>query len=257
MIHGLFTSLAAYALTIAPPLAAQHRIVLYDLRGHGLSEQRDEGYTPAMLAQDLIDLMDDLDIPRAGIVGYSYGGCAALYAALHHPERVERLALLDAMLLEDDGERETRGGTEAGRRGRRPLRDDNAGNRVDEAAAKDNDVPALSDETIKDYTASTGIPVTEANRERMRSIGRHFLEPKRFRPAVRANQQLLDELSSHGLTMPVLLLYGKQSPYLARGRTFASRIPCATMHVIEGDHNLPVLQGKLIAQYFQNFFESA
>jgi pimeloyl-ACP methyl ester carboxylesterase len=229
MVHGLFTSLAVYALTIAPPLAAQHRIVLYDLRGHGLSERRDEGYAPEMLAQDLIDLMDDMNIPRAGIVGYSYGGSAALYAALHHPERVERLALLDAMLLEND----------------------NAGDRVDE------DIPALSDEAIGDYTASTGIPVTKANRERMRSIGRHFLEPSRFRAAVRANQQLLDELSTHGLTMPALLLYGKQSPYLGMGHTLASCIPSAQMHTIEGDHNLPVLQGATITHYFRDFFKPA
>jgi pimeloyl-ACP methyl ester carboxylesterase len=235
MIHGLFTSLAVYALTIAPPLAAQHRIVLYDLRGHGLSERRDEGYAPELLAQDLIDLMDDMDIPRAGIVGYSYGGSAALYTALHHPERVERLALLDAMLLQDD----------------------NAGDRVDEAAAKDEDVPALSDEAISDYTASTGIPVSEANLERIRSIGRHFLEPERFQAALRANQQLLGELSLRGLTMPALLLYGKQSPYLDMGRTLVSHIPSAQMHVIEGDHNLPVLQGETITRYFRDFFEPA
>jgi pimeloyl-ACP methyl ester carboxylesterase len=264
MVHGLFTSLAVYALAIAPPLAAQHRIVLYDLRGHGLSERRDEGYTPAMLAQDLIDLMDDLDIPHAGIVGYSYGGSAALYTALHHPERVERLALLDAMLLEDSDARETHGGTDAGRRRRRPLRDDNAGNRVDEvdtsvdeAAAKDEDVPALSDKTIEGYTASTGIPVTGANRERLRLIGRHFLEPERYQAALRANQQLFDELSRKELTIPTLLLYGKQSPYLNWGRTLASCIPTAKMRTLKGDHNLPVLQGERITRYFRDFFEPA
>jgi pimeloyl-ACP methyl ester carboxylesterase len=255
MVHGLFTSLAVYALTIAAPLAAQHRIVLYDLRGHGLSEQRDEGYTPEMLAQDMIDLMDDMGIARAGIVGYSYGGSAVLYAALHHPERVERLALLDAMLLEDSGARDARMDTDAGRRGRRPLRDNGADETRAEAAAKDEDVPALSDEAISDYTASTGIPVTEANRERMRLIGRHFLEPSRFRAALRANQQLLDELSSRGLTMPALLLYGKQSPYLDMGHTLASCLPSAQMHTIEGDHNLPVLQGETITRYFREFFE--
>jgi pimeloyl-ACP methyl ester carboxylesterase len=264
MIHGLFTSLAVYALTIAPSLATQHRVVLYDLRGHGLSERRDEGYTPAMLTQDLIDLMDDLDIPRAGIVGYSYGGSAALYAALHYPERVERLALIDAMLLDDSDARETRGGTDAGRRARRPLRDDNAGNRVDEAdtsvdeaAATDDDVPALSDRVVEDYTASTGIPVAAANLERLRSIGRHFLEPERYQAALRANQQLFDELSRKELTLPTLLIYGKQSPYLGKGRALASRIPSAKMRVIKGDHNLPVLQGERIARYFRDFFDPA
>ncbi|MDR1183774.1 MAG: alpha/beta hydrolase [Coriobacteriales bacterium] len=260
MVHGLFTSLAVYALTIAPPLAAQHRVVLYDLRGHGLSERRDEGYTPAVLAQDLLDLMDDLEIPHAGIVGYSYGGAVALYTALHHPERVERLALIDGMLLEDNGARETHSGTDAGRRGRRSLRDngvDEVDTREGEAVAEDASVPALSDEVIKDYTASTGIPVTEANLERLRSIARHFLEPERYQAALRANQQLFDELSHQGLTIPALLLYGKQSPYLDRGRTLASCIPSAKMRVIKGDHNLPVLQGERITRSFRNFFDPA
>jgi pimeloyl-ACP methyl ester carboxylesterase len=235
MVHGLFTNLAVYALTIAPPLATRHRVVLYDLRGHGLSERRDEGYTPAMLAQDLIDLMDDRGIARAGIVGYSYGSSAALYTALHHPERVERLALIEAMLLEEpapDDAGETRGGT-------------------------DDDVPALSDKAVEDYTASTGIPVTAANLERLRSIGRHFLDPERYRAAVRANQQLFDDLSCKELTLPTLLIYGKQSPYLNWGRTLASCIPSATIRTIKGDHNLPVLQGERIARSFRDFFDPA
>jgi pimeloyl-ACP methyl ester carboxylesterase len=283
MVHGLFTSLAVYALTIAPPLAVSHRVVLYDLRGHGLSERRDEGYTPEMLARDLIDLMDERGIPRAGIVGYSYGGAVALYAALHYPERISRLALIDAMLLEDNGARETHIDTDAGRRGpsarkthcvfsevgwelattlgkRRPLRDngvDEVDTREGEAVAEDASVPALSDEVIRDYTASTGIPVTEANLERLRSIARHFLEPERFQAALRANQQLFDELSRKELTIPALLIYGKQSPYRDRGRILASCIPSATMRLIKGDHNLPVLQGERIARSFRDFFDPA
>jgi pimeloyl-ACP methyl ester carboxylesterase len=267
MIHGLFTSLAVYALTIAPPLAAQHRVVLYDLRGHGLSERRDEGYTPEMLAQDLLDLMDDLDIPRAGIVGYSYGGAAALYAAQHHPERVERLALIDAMLLDEPAQDDVgKGETDAPADGVETTADgadapadapaDGADAPAD-APADGADVPALSDRVVEDYTASTGIPVTRANLERLRSIGRHFLEPERYQAALRVNQQLFDDLSRRELTLPTLLIYGKQSPYLNWGRALASCIPSAKMRVIRGDHNLPILQGERITRYFRDFFDPA
>jgi pimeloyl-ACP methyl ester carboxylesterase len=99
MIHGLFSSLAVYYLSIALKVSRRRRVILYDMRGHGLSERRDEGYTPGMLSGDLCDLLDTLKLPRADIVAYSYGTTVALHTALHHPERVCRLILIEAMFL--------------------------------------------------------------------------------------------------------------------------------------------------------------
>ncbi|GAB3699694.1 alpha/beta hydrolase [Nocardiopsis oceani] len=68
-----------------------HRVVRYDWRGYGDSADHDGGVRHH---EDLLALMDALDIGEAALVGASYGGAYAVDAALHAPERVNRLALV-------------------------------------------------------------------------------------------------------------------------------------------------------------------
>src|SRR5262249_52514537 len=84
----------------ATPAAAGGEVVLYDLRGHGLSERPARGYAVADLVADLGALLDALALARpVALVGNSFGGTVALAFAAAHPARVARLALIDA----DDG----------------------------------------------------------------------------------------------------------------------------------------------------------
>jgi pimeloyl-ACP methyl ester carboxylesterase len=239
MVHGLFSSLAVYYLAIAPLLALHHRVVLYDLRGHGLSERRDDGYTPEMLSEDLRELMDALGIARADIVAHSYGTTAALFTALHHPERTCRLALIEAVFLEGP-DAEGAGDNTAGGAG---------------GGAGGGDSEAALESGIAAYSASTGIPVGDAQKERIRSLSRHFHEKGRLTQAFRANHELFREVEAARLAVPTLLLYGDRSPYLDTGQMLKSHIPTARLHTAEGDHNLPVQQGEWIACHLEDFLE--
>jgi pimeloyl-ACP methyl ester carboxylesterase len=96
MIHGLFSNLAFWYLSVVPALAADFRVTVYDLRGHGYSEMPPTGYTTAELAIDLRALLDHLRIERAHVVGHSYGGAVALQHAMKYPERTTTLTLADA-----------------------------------------------------------------------------------------------------------------------------------------------------------------
>jgi 3-oxoadipate enol-lactonase len=71
------------------------RIVLYDKRGHGLSEATAGPYTIARLADDLLALADHLGLARFALVGLSIGGMIAQAVALRAPERVAALVLAD------------------------------------------------------------------------------------------------------------------------------------------------------------------
>lgn len=99
MAHGLLLgNLASWYFTAAPEIARRHRVLLYDLRGHGRSERPSTGYDVATMAADLIGLMDAFDDQPCALVGHSYGALIALRVALDRPDRVRRLALVEAPL---------------------------------------------------------------------------------------------------------------------------------------------------------------
>ena len=98
MLHGLFTgSLASWWFTAAPAVGRSHSVRLLDLRGHGLSDCPPDGYDSATMVDDVLALTDDL-APFA-VVGHSYGGLLGIRLALAHPERVTRLACVEAPLV--------------------------------------------------------------------------------------------------------------------------------------------------------------
>ncbi|WP_158871389.1 bifunctional 3-oxoadipate enol-lactonase/4-carboxymuconolactone decarboxylase PcaDC [Antarcticirhabdus aurantiaca] len=76
-------------------LSDSFEILLVDKRGHGLSETTPGPYSIPLLAGDLTALLDALDWRAASIVGLSIGGLIAQHVAIHAPERVERLVLMD------------------------------------------------------------------------------------------------------------------------------------------------------------------
>jgi 3-oxoadipate enol-lactonase len=87
---SLGTTLELWQPQIAA-LARHFRVVRYDLRGHGRSPAPPGPYAIADLGGDLIALLDRLRVARAHLAGLSLGGMASLWAAAHHPERVDRL----------------------------------------------------------------------------------------------------------------------------------------------------------------------
>ncbi|HZW46466.1 MAG TPA: 3-oxoadipate enol-lactonase [Microvirga sp.] len=78
---------------VAPAFADRFRVVLYDKRGHGLSDAPPEPYRMDDHTDDLLALLDGLEIESAALVGLSVGGMIAQRAALRAPERVEALVL--------------------------------------------------------------------------------------------------------------------------------------------------------------------
>ncbi|MCX4885832.1 alpha/beta fold hydrolase [Streptomyces sp. NBC_00847] len=76
--------------------AERRRVIRLDLRGHG--ESSGAGVrTVAELAGDVIALLDHLKVDRAVLVGHSMGGMIAQTITLDHPDRVERLVLVNSI----------------------------------------------------------------------------------------------------------------------------------------------------------------
>ncbi len=94
MLHGFGGSLHSWEAW-AQALSTSHRVIRFDLPGHGLSEPDPAGdYTDARSIQLTLALMDQLGVARASIVGHSIGGRIAWTFAARHPERTDRLVLV-------------------------------------------------------------------------------------------------------------------------------------------------------------------
>ncbi len=82
---------------VLAPLAEQFRVVRIDHRGHGGSQpaqRRATRCTLADLGTDVLETLDGLGVEQAHFAGLSLGAMTGMWLAIHHPERIARLALL-------------------------------------------------------------------------------------------------------------------------------------------------------------------
>ncbi len=95
LLNSLGTSTAMWDAQLGA-LAEQFRVVRIDARGHGRSPAASPGQpcTVADLGREVLAVLDRLDLGRVHLAGVSIGGMTAMWLAIHHPERVARLALL-------------------------------------------------------------------------------------------------------------------------------------------------------------------
>jgi len=103
LLHGWPYDIHSYAEVVPLLTAAGYRVIVPHLRGYGstrfASSDTPRNGQPAALADDVIQLMDALKIPRAVIAGYDWGGRSADIVAALHPERVKALVAVSGYLI--------------------------------------------------------------------------------------------------------------------------------------------------------------
>jgi len=104
LIHGLGLSHAMWRW-VAPQLAEHHRLLVYDLLGHGASARPDGPYSLGDFVDQLYDLVNELRLAPFALVGFSLGGLIAQAFTLAHPRRVACLAVLHAAFDRSAAER--------------------------------------------------------------------------------------------------------------------------------------------------------
>jgi pimeloyl-ACP methyl ester carboxylesterase len=95
LIHALGTNMTQWE-HVAPLLARYTRVLGLDLPGCGHSAKPRHQYSLALMAQAVRGLLEYLKIPRAVLLGHSYGGMVATQVALNHPHRVASLVLMNS-----------------------------------------------------------------------------------------------------------------------------------------------------------------
>jgi pimeloyl-ACP methyl ester carboxylesterase len=95
LIHGFASSTLVWSKVFLKLADAGYRVIALDMLGYGYSAKPRNGeYTIAGQARLLMRLLDALSIPRAIIIGSSYGGAVAATCALDYADRVEKLVLV-------------------------------------------------------------------------------------------------------------------------------------------------------------------
>lgn len=99
LLHGYPQNHACWS-RVAPALAVHFDVIVPDLRGYGQSDAPpdDEAhttYSKREMAHDIIGLMDALNLPRAHVLGHDRGGRVAYRFALDHPDRLDRLGIIE------------------------------------------------------------------------------------------------------------------------------------------------------------------
>ncbi len=95
LIHGLGLNKSMW-LDYLPELAKDHFVVIYDLFGHGTSYKPQSQPSLDLFSSQLKELLDDLDISRATLIGFSLGGMINRRFAIDFPDRVESLVILNS-----------------------------------------------------------------------------------------------------------------------------------------------------------------
>jgi pimeloyl-ACP methyl ester carboxylesterase len=206
LIHGLIMdNLSSWFYTLAPGIAAGARVVMYDLRGHGLSERPATGYTVADSVDDLLALLDALEVDEpVYLVGNSYGGTIALQAAIDHPDRVAGIGLVEAHpVVEGWG---------------------------DEMITQLSDiVSGFDDPGVREWIA------TEGGRKLVRMAATcEELITRSSMPEDLRSAPITTAAEFASIRCPTLCLYGEFSDIIDRAHFLADAVPGAELRVLEG-----------------------
>lgn len=97
LIHGGGSTMHTSFGKIMPQLAKTHMVIAVDLQNHGRTSARDIPETFEQDADDVAELLKQLNIKGADVMGFSNGGSTTLQLAIRHPELVHKLVAISAL----------------------------------------------------------------------------------------------------------------------------------------------------------------
>lgn len=100
LLHGFASALETWS-TVTPKLRQHRRVIALDLKGFGWTDRPEGDYSPAAQARMLLGLLDQLGAAKVDVVAHSWGSSVALAAALQAPERINKIALYDAWVFDE------------------------------------------------------------------------------------------------------------------------------------------------------------
>jgi 3-oxoadipate enol-lactonase len=95
LLHGLGSSTLDWEYQI-PALAAEYRVIVMDLRGHGRSDKPNERYSIGGFTKDVVALIEHLQLGPVHLIGLSMGGMIGFQLGVDRPELLKSLTIINS-----------------------------------------------------------------------------------------------------------------------------------------------------------------
>jgi len=240
LIHGVGLNKEMWGGQIVG-LAAKYRVIAYDMLGHGASPRPQSGTPLLGYADQLLELLDHLALPQVTVIGFSMGGLVARAFALHHPQRLEGLVVLNSVFNRSP---EQRAGVIA---------------RTSQAAEHGPDAnaeAALSRWFSREYQEANPAPIAALRQTLAGNDPQGYLTTyELFAP-----QDMYRAEDLGNIQVPTLVATGELDPGSTpeMAQQLAERIPGAKVAVLaEQRHMMPVESPRLVNQLLLEFLDTA
>lgn len=97
LIHGGGSTIFTNFSKILPVFAKTRKVIAVEMQAHGRTSDRNAPESFETDADDVAELLKQLNIPKADIMGFSNGGSTGLQIAIRHPDRVNKLIAISAI----------------------------------------------------------------------------------------------------------------------------------------------------------------
>jgi 3-oxoadipate enol-lactonase len=209
----------------AETLKDKYRVLAYDIRGHGDSDEGTEDFTIDLFVSDLIGLMDALKLDTALLCGLSMGGYIALHAIEKFPGRFYALVLSDTQCTADS--------PEAKEKRMKSIE-----------AIKENGVANYADQNIKNFFAPGSLTEME---EEIAAVKAMILKTSpqsliKTLAALSVRNESCSKLPE--IEVPVLILVGKEDKITPPEVSLFmhKKIRKSTMYVLDHSGHLPNIE---------------
>lgn len=229
MIHGMFSNLSIYYFNIAPILAKHFHVVMYDLKSHGMSERFLDGYDLENMSSDVLALMDVLNIEKAHLVGYSFGGLISLKTALKAPNRIKQLVVIEAPDPQDEKARGI----------------------IDQYSKE------FLEHYVANFTDTTKVQMGKRQMEKNHRMYEFLFNQTTIKSDMIKEKHFLSEVDFSELKPSALLMYGEDSNCRPTGEWLNDQIGNSELKLIQGDHNIPIQEPALIAETIAHFLSKS
>lgn len=195
LLHGIPESWYCWHHQI-PVLAQQFRVLALDLKGYGKSDKRDGDYTTPNVAQEILQLLDELAIERFRLAGHDWGTMIADRICVQAPERVTQYVRASISVHKYDVRNSLHH--------YRLNKDPEAGSRLLQKA----------DAYVRVWFESSGHPGIRLNEAELSRIVAEFDRPGVAEAIVRyfRDARKTPPMDYSKLTMPVLYVHGEHDP---------------------------------------------